>query len=319
MSQNRCALEYGQDQGYTPFATPATPVCSQAQSPVSHMPLVGRLHPCNFADYDSVSFTFGFRVPLAFSKFIAGLLEWSHGEPKKVVVLFERLTHLMLDGVNARYQQTPPELFPIASLGVDGVHYGYIIHAPELATADYPVAQFQPIDRGGALLVGRTTTEALENLVADVIASEQDDWQRQQLTELSQRFGLEPNIDEARRRRGIDSYILPVTPAIPQGWRHVASSDGIGVLAPSEKFASEELVELGARTDVNAFLRAADWANLYGYPATALYYLREGYWFHWMDFGSARRFSYRLAMTYAELNRPTLAEVAAWRVNRFFK
>jgi len=31
-----------------------------------------------------------------------------------------------------RYQQTPPELFPIAMTGVDGGHFGYLIHAPEL-------------------------------------------------------------------------------------------------------------------------------------------------------------------------------------------
>jgi len=46
-------------------------------------------------------------------------------------------------GGDARYGQTPPQLFPVAMTGVDGGHYGYVIHAPVLALSDYPIAQFE--------------------------------------------------------------------------------------------------------------------------------------------------------------------------------
>lgn len=81
-----------------------------------------RLFPNSLNSYEGISFTFGFPVPITFARSLAGLYEYSGKDNKKSLALFERLTGLMLDGANARYQQTPPELFPIASLGVDGVH-----------------------------------------------------------------------------------------------------------------------------------------------------------------------------------------------------
>jgi hypothetical protein len=69
-----------------------------------------------------------------------------------------------LAGDEQRYTQTPPELFPIAATGVDGGHFGYVIHAPELVASDCPIARFEPMDSGGAyLLRGRDSTfEAID-------------------------------------------------------------------------------------------------------------------------------------------------------------
>jgi hypothetical protein len=54
-------------------------------------------------------------------------------------------------------------LFPFAATGVDGGHFGYVIHAPELPATDYPVGRFEPSDHdGGAYLLGATTFEAFE-------------------------------------------------------------------------------------------------------------------------------------------------------------
>ncbi|MCC7358628.1 MAG: hypothetical protein IT317_04080 [Anaerolineales bacterium] len=277
-----------------------------------------RLKPYNFTDYKGIAFTFGFPVPRAFAAMISGLYEFSRGDARKVFEMFERLTHLMLDGANARYQQTPPELFPIASLGVDGVHYGYVLHAPEIESADYPIAQFAPMDRAGITLVGQSTAEALENIIGDTVEAEQDEWQRQELERLSQMLGLRPAVDRTKKRQGIDDYARPVEPSVPPDWAYVPTSDGAGVLAPSDRFAALPIEPIAPYAKADSYLHEADHAMAQGHPAAALYYLREGYWYHWTDHQVARRFSYRLATTYEELKRPLLAEVCAWRVKHYF-
>src|SRR5579862_8573328 len=80
--------------------------------------------------------------------------------------LFEELTGLMLEGPDAAYPQTPPELLPIATTGCDGDHYGYFVHAPELGLADYPIGNLCPMDSDGFTLQGKSTPEALERLVS---------------------------------------------------------------------------------------------------------------------------------------------------------
>jgi hypothetical protein len=277
-----------------------------------------RLKPYNFSTYEGIAFTFGFPVPKLFAQLISGLYEYSHGDARKVFDLFERLTHLMLDGMNARYQQTPPEVFPIASLGVDGVHYGYLLHAPEQEALDYPVVQVAPMERGGVALVGHATQEALENLIADVIAEEKDEWQQQELERLSLMLGLRPTMPNVTGRRGNADKAWPVEPNVPTGWRYLRSSDGVGVLAPENTFAPVLPDSTGEFLGSDWFLRKADHAISQDFPATALYYLREGYWHNCTDQGAARQFSYRLSTAYTELNRPLLAEITAWRVKRFF-
>jgi hypothetical protein len=71
-----------------------------------------------------------------------------------------------LAGEEARYPSTPPEMFPIAAMGVDGVHYGYVIHAPELSAADYPLGHLCPMDAEGVSLLGMNTLEAIETEVS---------------------------------------------------------------------------------------------------------------------------------------------------------
>ncbi len=55
---------------------------------------------------------------------------------------------------DTRYQQTPPELVPFGSLGVDGVHYGFIVRSPELAETDFPIGELSPMDSDPSLSLG---------------------------------------------------------------------------------------------------------------------------------------------------------------------
>jgi hypothetical protein len=49
-------------------------------------------------------------------------------------------------------------------------------------------------------------------------------------------LGVEPNLAKAERNFDENGNGKPVTPAVPEGWRHVPSADGIGVLAPARFF-----------------------------------------------------------------------------------
>jgi hypothetical protein len=52
------------------------------------------------------------------------------------------------------------------STRVDGEHFGYLIHAPNLALSDYPIAGFAPMDRNGAYLLGPSTFVAVETEIS---------------------------------------------------------------------------------------------------------------------------------------------------------
>jgi hypothetical protein len=123
---------------------------------------------------ESLTRYFGFPVPPPFVTFLNALCEdCASGEAvyNRVVDSWEWL--LVSEFGDSRYQQTPPELFPIATTGVDGGHFGCLIHAPELALSDYPIACFAPMDSNGAYLLGASTFEAVETEISANMRSAQ--------------------------------------------------------------------------------------------------------------------------------------------------
>ncbi|NJR70092.1 MAG: hypothetical protein HC771_16685 [Synechococcales cyanobacterium CRU_2_2] len=48
-----------------------------------------------------------------------------------------------------RYRSTPFELFPVLYSGCDGIHWGPVVHAPELQLSDYPWAEHNPAEYEG--------------------------------------------------------------------------------------------------------------------------------------------------------------------------
>src|SRR3712207_6249361 len=96
----------------------------------------------------------GYPVPPAFREILLRLAEVASSNQSSVEDLFYQLTGTYLCATEYRYQQTPPELFTLAHMGVDGVHYGYVIHAPELPASDYPIGEMCPMDDEGVFLVG---------------------------------------------------------------------------------------------------------------------------------------------------------------------
>jgi hypothetical protein len=174
--------------------------------------------------------SFGFPVPPPFVTFLNALsADCASGE-----AVYNRVDDLLgcslvsEDG-DFRYQQTPPELFPIAMTGVDGGHFGYLIHAPELALSDYPIARFEPMDGNGAYLLGASTFEAVETKISTSMRYALEyDWQPAPVSfewwpEVSARLarlGIVPDPSKAGRNHD-DGHGKPVMPMVPEGWHYV--------------------------------------------------------------------------------------------------
>src|SRR5262249_38255821 len=122
-----------------------------------------------------------------------------------------------LDG----YDLAPPELFPFAATGVDGGHFGYVVHAPELTATDHPVGRFEPSDPdGGVYLLDTTTFEAFETELSFQMQCDQEfglfrspfasDWWPEVAARL-RALGIEPDPAKAGRNYENDNG-KPVTP-----------------------------------------------------------------------------------------------------------
>lgn len=262
-------------------------------------------------DRESLSRAFGFRIPEAFVSVIRALYEQSDGDGEKYNVCFAEATGFCLAGKDARYPQTPPELYPVGTMGVDGVHFGYVIHAPELEAHDYPMGDICPMEFDGVMFVGGDTREAFENLMSFELSLKPREsgciWL------VSSVLGVHPKAEKAKRRYGSDGRGLRIEPVIPQGWKYIPSSDGVGVLAPENAFSPSEIRTLDSSESVDVYLREARRALEGGFPATALYYLREGYWESWTDEGVVTAISVPLIEAYCALGRPSLAQMTKRR------
>src|SRR5262245_14230490 len=270
-------------------------------------------------DYESLTSSFGFRVPPQFVTLLDALCE----DCGSAQAAYDRACGSLgwlLAGDGERYQQTPPELFPIATTGVDGCHFGYVIHAPELATSDYPIAGLEPMDRVGAYLLGTSTFKAVETLLSTRILYEKrpfsHEWWPEVSTRLS-RLGIEPALAKAIRH---DCERKPVVPTVPDGWKHIPSSDGIGALAPATQFHAAPLHPMEEQPDVGSVLDVASRHAADHFPATALWLLRECYWRTWTEQGNDTIALCRAIIdSYHSLGRPSLAAVVTRRIARIGK
>src|SRR5215472_503603 len=87
-------------------------------------------------DAAKLSANFGFPVPPPFVTLLNALCA-DCGSAKAACERLEDVLGWVPAGDDMRYDGTPPELFPIAGTGVDGGHFGYVIHAPELPACDH--------------------------------------------------------------------------------------------------------------------------------------------------------------------------------------
>ena len=255
-------------------------------------------------DRENVSAALGFPVPAPF----VDLVEWIHdeanGDPYRCVeVFFERVGLRVADG-SFRYDSTPCEVFPFGDTCVDGDHYGYLVHAPELQTDDYPICHYCPMDSDGVIIEGVGTYDALVSIMSF--------WSKSEVHPDGPRWAAAFQELRNKRRKQID---VQQAIQVPNAWQFQASSDGVGVLAPKSLFDPNEVATFDPYGPAEPYVNAATDAIREGYLATALYYLREGYWFMWGEHPLS--LCELLGDVYERLDRECLAGIVRARVAKW--
>ncbi len=157
---------------------------------------------------------------------------------------------LFADALGGLYTNHPFELVPFAMNGGAGLQYGWAVLAEELGNRDFPCVAWAPSDLHATWL-GDDTRQALETLMVGAVRSwahfgsegespdSDPEW-----AELCACFGLAPNLSDPTIGAGarVSRKILPL---VPEGYRYVETSDGLGVLALDSLFG-------GASVHVNS-------------------------------------------------------------------
>ncbi len=232
-----------------------------------------------------------------------------NGDANRMLTLFCESMGFYPENGAARYQQTPPELFPFGHPGCDGVHYGLIYYETGTEDGEYLAGQICPMDGDGVYLLGFDSKEAIENLLAFEYRDVTDDNLSPILQDLIRSLDLDVTREKAIQRYDACGNGLPLQPAIPEDWRFVPSSDGVGVLAHRDLFGPEPVFAGSYQLPAQTFFDHARRARESGFLGTALYYLREGFWHNWTKDQWLREFPLEMANVYAELGRPGLAQI----------
>jgi hypothetical protein len=252
-------------------------------------------------------------LPKGLEKFLKILEDYSNRNNLDLSeILEEYLGIAYLGGEELRYQQTPPELIPFASQGVDGVHYGYVIHAPEIPQSDYPIGELCPMDDDGVLLCGENTNIAIENLLSFQLETNDysNEVHRDFIKELH-KYKIKASKLKANRMYDKNGNGKKVKPLIPKNYKHIPTMDGIGALAPIDTFSKTKLAVYEI-SDINIFEKFIIYSEeainkgLYG---DALYYLKELYWNNWTENNKINIILGLLEKTYRALNREVYASI----------
>ena len=265
---------------------------------------------------EPLSEAFEIPVPEFFAEMMRFFWIRADGDPERCLILFDEVIGFYPTNGSTRYQQTPPELFPFGHPGCDGVHYGWVVHVPDVDSVDYLVGEICPMDGDGVFRLGLDTRDAIESLLSDY-GDNTSGPPNPTRTELLHEFKLELSPDKARNRYDANGHGRPISPKPPTGWRFLQSSDGVGVLAPAGLFSPDEVLKGSYNISAETFLEKARLADEDRFPATALYYLREGYWYHWTDQKWLRKFATEMISIYDALGRPHLGRVVSRSLREF--
>ncbi|GAB3517543.1 hypothetical protein [Emticicia fontis] len=225
-------------------------------------------------------------------------------------ILFDAFGLLRIEGEDARYPQTPIELFPFGSTGSNGIHYGFIIHTTE--EDDYPSGEFGPMDFTGAFAIANSTADLFQNLLHENSFLESH-------PDLFEKLNLTNKIID-REMFDINGNIQSVTVKPKKDWMFLHTADGAGVFAENKYFS---IYHQTMRNTLNPQKRIEEYQNLanemrnLGFYASQLYYLKELYWDEWTDSVMAKDLLTQMLEPYEKLNRPHLYNKTKWVIETF--
>lgn len=287
---------------------------------------------------DKLDACVGYSVPAPFRGFVARLNEIARTvEPEANWEDELGFAWVMSGGIYQRRWRTPPEVFLFASMGVDGVEYGHVNRAPELASEDLPFVQVDPWERQVSL-EGATAADTIrERLLQQAEFRDEDEpavaARVRRVADLlgfgaAARSRASATEELAARLKGLDADAkadalmemldeadddvlefadagIPVS--IPRGYRHVPTLDAIGVLAPVDAFGgawpSGRQVPDTQAADADRLLAEA--RSRSAHPAAALVAFKD--WFSVPRSEENPHANREMADCYLRLGRPRLA------------
>ena len=250
----------------------------------------------------------GFSVPQPFVEIAAKFAEGAGNIEEGLELLEDILSLSICHVVEDRYETMPIEFFPFLATGGDGHCFGYVIHAPELRSKDYPMGSMVPGERDGVIFAGNRTLTAMENMIS-YMHSWPEGFDSIDLRWLAT-LGLHPDPTKAQYARWLTgtTYVRP-SPPLPDGWRHVMTSDGIGVVAQVSAFSGEDAPVLPEDTSLAHYIAAADAEAAAGHYASALWHLKEAWWqWYFSEDADMSQVKRRLVGTYRKLGKTLLAD-----------
>jgi len=250
----------------------------------------------------------GFAVPQPFVEIATKFAQRAGDVAKGLGLLEDTLQLRICHFLEARHETMPIEFFPFLETGGDGHYFGYVIHAPELELDDYPMGSIVAGENDGVVFAGDSTADAVENMICymrnrtEGLAEVDLDWLGT--------FGLRPNHAKAQQARRLigEEYARP-SPRLPAGWRHLMSSDGVGVVANESEFNGAGTEPLRRDSPPARYVAAADAQVAAGYHGSALWYLKEAWW--WAYFApdqDVRQIKLGLVRAYEKLGKSLLAD-----------
>jgi hypothetical protein len=207
------------------------------------------------------------------------------------------------------YEATPIEFFPFLYTGGDGEMYGYLNAAPELNLPDLPMGVFVPGDSVGVDHVGNTTLSAIENMISYM---HHDSGFAEVDLGFLKTIGLSPSAKKAKYVRLLDgqTWVRP-KPSLPKGWKHVMTTDGVGVIAETSRFRPGPTKQWSLKVSLGRFLAEAENDLTAGFAGSTLYHLKEAWLLPCWAVNQTQRRSLkkRLIEVYEILGKDVLAQV----------
>lgn len=263
-----------------------------------------------FADYQEAQSYFEASIPLLFVENLNKTAAYCSAKSYRTEKVIGDLFGIdSLEGYAARYQQTPPEFFPFARTGGDGIHYGFIIH--EEGQPDYPSGEICPMDIDGVMLLSENTHQLFEYLLNKKTIDSRP------YLDLLELMGINAtNVKQSKPSPFL--YNQKVVPAVKPGYHWLKTSDGVGVFAPKEVFFSRHPSYKSKNyNEAEYFLDLADESRQAGLFGSQLYYLKEVFWHGWTNYSLAFTVLKSMLEPYEKLNREHLHKIVNRNMHYF--
>lgn len=264
-----------------------------------------------FNTYDEATEYFGIRFPKQFVDNILTVDSFCQMHQLDTLdTLFDAFNLLRIEGKEARYQQTPIELFPFGSNGSNGIHFGFIIHTDD--EDDYPAGEICPMDHDGVVLISNSTTGLFQNLLCDKTIFDR-------YPTLLRELKLTNKVID-RERYDLNGGTLRVSVKSRKDWAFMNTRDGAGVFAEKKYFNDYHWIKyniLNRDKGIEEFQNLANEMRSLGLYASQLYYLKELYWYEWPNYVLAKELLTQMLEPYEKLNRQHLYCMTKWVLETF--